>query len=76
MSLQSTINQVISETIISTLGNLAQSIFYILAIYFGLRYIGKAISEGVKKMPSWINLYFIEMQKAKTLDRALERKYG
>lgn len=78
MSLQTTIIQVISETFISTIGNLAQSIFYILAIYLGFRYIGKMISKGIekilKKTPEWLEQYYKNQIKLRTLDTVLESK--
>jgi hypothetical protein len=78
MSFQTTIIQVISETFISTVGNLAQSIFYILAIYLGFRYLGKMISKGiekiVKKMPEWLEQYYKGQLKLRTLDNVIERK--
>ena len=78
MSLQSTIVQVLLEVGITTISELAKNIVYFILIIIGFKWLAKEIREGVKNMPSWINLYFIEMQKSKTLDRALEGKkfYG
>jgi len=72
MSLQSTIVQVLLEVGITTISELAKNIVYFILIIIGFKWLAKEIREGVKNMPSWINLYFIEMQKSKSIDRALE----
>jgi len=72
MSLQTSIIQVLLEVGITTISELAKNIVYFILIYLGFKLLAKEIRESAKKVPEWINLYFKEIQKAKTLDKALE----
>ena len=57
-----------------TIGGVVKNLPYFLLIIWGFKIMSREISKGVKQMPIWINQFFIEMRKAQTLERALDRK--
>jgi hypothetical protein len=65
MTISTTINLIIVETISGVIKNLPYFILFIWGV--------KTIS---RQMPTWIHSMFSEMQKAKILEKALERRNG
>ena len=67
MSFQSTIIQVIWETLITTISELAKSFAYFILIIWGVRKI-------VKEVPSWLNIYHKQQMEKYRIEKAIETR--
>lgn len=69
-----TLTTTITDIIIQTLANIISNLAWIILFIWGIRFIGKNIGEGIKKVPEWIESYHKRQLERIRIESAISRR--
>lgn len=68
-----TLTSTISDIAILTTSNIISNLAWIILFYWGVKYLGTKVSEGIKQVPNWIETYHKKQMERIRVEQALDR---